>query len=120
MLLCGRLALYLSLTLAGMPSTVCAQMNLVPRAGGGYGIQNADGTKTETRMAPRAGGGYEIELRDGATIAMVPRPGGGYEIRNRNGITTLCTARPNGGLVCDSSKKTGDMSDLAGTQTAPD
>src|SRR5215204_3701560 len=119
MSLSSRLRICISLALAGLASSVFAQMTLVPRDGGGYDIQNPDGTKTVTRMAPRPGGGYEIQLRDGATIGMLPRSGGGYEIRNRNGITTICKPGPNSSLVCDSSKKTGEKTDFAGNETAP-
>ena len=114
-----RLKICISLALAGMASTVFAQITFVPRSEGGYDIQNPDGTKTATRMSPRSRGGYEIKLRDGTTIPMIPRSGGGYEIQNRNGTTIICTPRSGGRLVCEDSKMEEKKTDRGGTQTTP-
>jgi hypothetical protein len=72
-----------------------------PRYGGGYNVQNSDGTSAT--ITPRYGGGYTTQDSNGQSSTSTPRYGGGYTTQDSNGKSSTATPRYGGGYNVQNS-----------------
>jgi hypothetical protein len=57
-----------------------------PEFGGGYSVENENGSKTTVR--PKFGGGYTVEENGRTTTDVTPNFGGGYRVKTQKGSPT--------------------------------